>query len=185
MLILTVRPLAFQGYTILHITYLKNFQKLEFFEKNRKKSRNSRFLLRTIFSMLSAKSFTSQGHLIAKKKICGRGNIITSAAFFSFWEKMIAFTQSCCGFMIYNKIHGENLIAAKLNPDLTPCHMDNCYSIPLPCPLLPVNTECHVLQKSSRNRRPTMTCFLIHSLGILVRFLISWTSVDGNIDINP
>ena len=68
MLILTVRPLAFQGYTILHITYLKIFQKLEFFEKNRKKSRNSRFLLRTIFSMLSAKSFTSQGHLIAKKK---------------------------------------------------------------------------------------------------------------------
>ena len=97
MLILTVRPLAFQGYTILHITYLKFFQKLEFFEKNRKKSRNSRFLLRTIFSMLSAKSFTSQGHLIAKKKICGRGNIITSAAFFSFLEKMIPSTQTCCG----------------------------------------------------------------------------------------
>ena len=97
MLILTVRPLAFQGYTILHITYLKKFQKLEFFEKNRKKSRNSRFLLRTIFSMLSAKSFTSQGHLIAKKKICGRGNIITSAAFFSFLEKMIPSTQTCCG----------------------------------------------------------------------------------------
>ena len=96
MLILTVRPLAFQGYTILHITYLNFFQKLEFFEKNRKKSRNSRFLLRTIFSMLSAKSFTSQGHLIAKKKICCRGNIITCAAFFSFWEKMILSTQTCC-----------------------------------------------------------------------------------------
>ena len=68
MLILTVRPLAFQGYTILHITYLKFFQKLEFFEKNRKKSRNSRFLLMTIFSMLFANSFNSQGHLIAKKK---------------------------------------------------------------------------------------------------------------------
>ena len=82
-LILTVRLLAFQGYTILHITYLKKFQKLEFFEKNRKKLTNSRFLLMTIFSMLSANSFTSQGHLIAKKN-CGRGNIITSAAFFSF-----------------------------------------------------------------------------------------------------
>ena len=68
MLILTVRPLAFQGYTILHITYLNFFQKLEFFEKNRKKSRNSRFLLMTIFSMLFANSFNSQGHLIAKKK---------------------------------------------------------------------------------------------------------------------
>ena len=96
MLILTVRPLAFQGYTILHITYLKKFQKLEFFEKNRKKSRNSRFLLMTIFSMLFANSFNSQGHLIAKKKICGRGYIITCAAFFSFWEKMILSTQTCC-----------------------------------------------------------------------------------------
>ena len=69
MLILTVRVLAFQGYTKLHITYLILFQKLEFFEKNRKKLTNSRFLLMTIFSMLSANSFTSQGHLIAKKKI--------------------------------------------------------------------------------------------------------------------
>ena len=68
MLILTVRVLAFQGYTILHITYLNFFQKLEFFEKNRKKSTNSRFLLMTIFSMLFANSFNSQGHLIAKKK---------------------------------------------------------------------------------------------------------------------
>ena len=33
-----------------------------------KKSRNSRFLLMTIFSMLFANSFNSQGHLIAKKK---------------------------------------------------------------------------------------------------------------------
>ena len=96
MLILTVRPLAFQGYTILHITYLNFLQKLEFFEKNRKKSRNSRFLLMTIFSMLFANSFNSQGHLIAKKKICGRGYIITCAAFFSFWEKMILSTQTCC-----------------------------------------------------------------------------------------
>ena len=69
MLILTVRVLAFQGYTIPHITYLNFFQKLEFFEKNCKKLTNSRFLLMTIFSMLSANSFTSQGHLIAKKKI--------------------------------------------------------------------------------------------------------------------
>ena len=68
MLILTVRVLAFQGYMILHTAYLKIFQKLEFFEKNRKKLTNSRFLLMTIFSMLSANSFTSQGHLIAKKK---------------------------------------------------------------------------------------------------------------------
>ena len=64
MRILTVRVLAFQGYTILHITYLNFFQKLEFIEKNRKKLTNSRFLLMTIFS-----SFTSQGYLIAKKKI--------------------------------------------------------------------------------------------------------------------
>ena len=69
MLILTVRPLAFQGYTILHITYLKFFQKLEFFEKYRKKWTNSRFLLMTIFSMLFANSFNSQGHLIAKKNL--------------------------------------------------------------------------------------------------------------------
>ena len=96
MLILTVRVLAFQGYTILHITYLNFFQKLEFFEKNRKKLTNSRFLLMTIFSMLSANSFTSQGHLIGQKKNCGRGNIITSAAFFSFWEKMIPSTQTFC-----------------------------------------------------------------------------------------
>ena len=68
MLILTVRVLAFQGYTILHITYLKKCQKLEFFEKNRKKLTNSRFLLMTIFSMLSTNSFTSQGHLMAKIK---------------------------------------------------------------------------------------------------------------------
>ena len=87
MLILTVRVLAFQGYTILHITYLNFFQKLEFFEKNRKKLTNSRFLLMTIFSMLFANSFNSQGHLIAKKKICGRGNIITCAAFFFFLGK--------------------------------------------------------------------------------------------------
>ena len=42
---------------------------MEFFEKNRKKLTNSRFLLMTIFSKLSANSFNSQGHLIAKKKI--------------------------------------------------------------------------------------------------------------------
>ena len=65
---------------------LKKCQKLEFFEKNRKKLTNSRFLLMTIFSMLSANSFTSQGHLIAKKN-CGRGNIITCAAFFFFLGK--------------------------------------------------------------------------------------------------
>ena len=69
MLILTVRVLAFQGYTILNITYLKIFQKLEFFEKNRKKSTNSRFLLMTIFSMLFANSFNSQGHLTPKKNL--------------------------------------------------------------------------------------------------------------------
>ena len=82
MLILTVSLLAFQGYTILHITYLNFFQKLEFFEKNRKKLTNSRFLLMTIFSMLSANSFTSQGHLIAKKKLLQRKHHYLCSVFF-------------------------------------------------------------------------------------------------------
>ena len=87
MLILTVRLLAFQGYTILHITYLNFFQKLEFFEKNRKKLTNSRFLLMTIFSMLSANSFTSQGHLIAKKKFAAEETSLPVQRFFLFGKR--------------------------------------------------------------------------------------------------
>ena len=119
MLILTVRLLAYQGNKILHITNLKKFQKLEFFEKNCKKLTNSRFLLMTIFSMLSANSFTSQGHLIAKKNLRQR-KYHKLCRVFSFWEKMILSTQTC---FADNMVHGENLIAAKMNPDLTVCHI--------------------------------------------------------------
>ena len=113
MLILTVRVLAFQGYTILHITYLKIFQKLEFIEKNRKKLTNSRFLLMTIFSMLSANSFTSQGHLIDKKKLRQRKYHNLCRVFFflgkddSFYSNLLRITR----FM------------EKISLHMTPCHM--------------------------------------------------------------
>ena len=119
MLILTVRLLAFQGYTILHITYLNFFQKLEFFEKNRKKLTNSRFLLMTIFSMLSANSFTSQGHLIAKKKFAAEETSLPVQRFFLFGKRWFFLLKLVAD----NMVHGENLIAAKMNPDLTVCHM--------------------------------------------------------------
>ena len=47
--------------------------------------------------MLSAKSFTSQSSLIAKKKFCGIGHIIIFAAFFSFWEKTVLCAQTLRG----------------------------------------------------------------------------------------
>ena len=80
---------------------------------------NSRFLLMTIFSMLSANSFTSQGHLIAKKKIAAEETSLPVQRFFLFGKRWFFLLKLVAD----NMVHGENLIAAKMNPDLTVCHI--------------------------------------------------------------
>ena len=126
MLILTVSLLAFQGYMILNITYLNflefwNFEIGILWQKNHKNWQ----ILVSFWWQYSA-CYPQTVLLVRviwspKKKFAAEETSLPVQRFFLFGKRWFFLLKLVAD----NMVHGENLIAAKMNPDLTVCHMSN------------------------------------------------------------